>query len=303
MVVGVFLVWFAVGLLAAQPNDVPELQIETVGTRLEMSARLRRPDEGQLRAIVELAGLSDPGAPIRVLVADGHSDAAQSTAAWVAGVAHGPSGTIVLFPERSPRYPHDSLNDVLYHEVAHILIHRAARGRPIPRWFNEGLATIAERAWTAEDRRQLAWALAVGRRLPMAEVDAAFQADYRNVAQAYAVSSAFVRDVLARHGADVPADILATVATGASFEDAFERATGESLGDAEEVFYARVGTWERWIPLVTSPFVLWTGTTFLALLAIWRARVRRGERRRRWDAEDPQVEEPGSVPGGDGPHT
>jgi hypothetical protein len=51
------------------------------------------------------------------------------------------------------------LEAVLCHEVAHILIARAADGRAVPRWFNEGLAVVAERAWHFEDRWQLASAL------------------------------------------------------------------------------------------------------------------------------------------------
>lgn len=300
MVVGASAVCLAL-LLAAQPAG-PVLQIETVGARPDLAARLGRTDDNQLRTLVRLTGLEHPGDPIRVVLADEQSEHARTTVGWAAGVAHGPSGTIVLFPERSPRYPHNSLDDVLHHEVAHILIHRAAQGRPVPRWFNEGLATIAERAWTFEDRRQLAWALAAGRRLPMSEVDTAFQGEYGEVAQAYAVSSAFVRELIDRYGADMPAQVLDSLAAGLSFDEAFERATGDRLAAAEEAFYVQVGTWERWIPLLTSPFVLWTGTTILALVAIWKARARRAERRRRWDAEDPLRAEPTPTEGNDGPY-
>jgi hypothetical protein len=301
MVVAAPAVYFAILLAALQPA-APVLRIETAGTRRDLAARLGAPDEDQLRTLVRLTGLTDPGDPIRVVLADEQSEAARTTARWIAGVAHGASGTIVLFPDRAPRYPHDSLEDVLHHEVAHILIHRAADGQPVPRWLNEGLATVVERAWTSEDRRQLAWALAAGKHLPMSEVDAAFQRDYAEAAQAYAISSAFVRELIERHGADMPSRILANLATRLSFGEAFERATGEPLAEAEEAFYARVGTWERWIPLLTSPFVLWTGTTFLALIAIWRVRVRRGERRRRWDAEEPHDGEASLTHGSDGPH-
>ena len=69
---------------------------------------------------------------------------------WTAGFAIGNDGLIVLFPARSPRYPHDTLEDVLRHEVAHVLIDRAARGQRVPRWFHEGLAIVVERPWRLE---------------------------------------------------------------------------------------------------------------------------------------------------------
>ena len=40
------------------------------------------------------------------------------------------------------------------------------------------------------------------------------------------------------------------------------------------------------IPLVTSPYVLWTAVTLLALYAIWIGRRRRRTRRRKWEEEE-----------------
>ncbi len=194
--------FFALSLLAGAQPRVPELRVDTAESSPEFATRLGAIDQTQLHSIMRLTGLDDPGGPIRVVLAGEYSEAARATPPWIAGLADGSSDTIVLFPSRSPRYPHDSLEAVLHHEVAHILIHRSARRRPVPRWFNEGLATIGERAWTFEDRRQLAWALAAGRRQPMHAVERAFQGDHAEAAQAYALSSAFVRDVIARHGTD-----------------------------------------------------------------------------------------------------
>jgi hypothetical protein len=36
-----------------------------------------------------------------------------------------------------------------------VLITRAAGGRPVPRWFHEGLAMAAERTWGFEDQARL----------------------------------------------------------------------------------------------------------------------------------------------------
>jgi Peptidase MA superfamily len=279
--------------IAAQPRP-PELQFEA-SADAPASAAIGRVDQEHLRTIVRLVGLEDPGGPIRVILAREDTDVARTTPSWIAGVAHGPSDTILLFPSRSPRYPHDSLAAVLHHEIAHVLIHRAAHGQPIPRWFNEGLATVAERAWNFEDRRQLAWALAARSPVSMRDVDAAFQQGPEKAARAYALGSAFIRDVIDRHGIDAPARILRHAGPGTSFDHAFEQAVGESLDDAERVFSVEVTSWERWIPLLTSPFVLWTATTLLALYAMVVFRLRRAEHRRRWEDEADQD----AVPDGD----
>jgi len=286
----------AAGPAAAQPR-APELRVETLeGTPAGES--LGRVDGDHLRTIVRLVGLEDPGHPIRVVLVPEDSPLARGTPSWIAGVAHGPSDTVLLFPSRSPSYPHDSLAAVLHHEIAHILIHRAAGGRHVPRWFNEGLATIAERAWTFEDRRHLAWALATSRPVRLEDLDRAFGEGQGPAARAYALGSAFVRQIIDRHGIDAPAGILRRMALGAPFESAFESTTGMTLPAAERAFSVEVTSWERWIPLVTSPFVLWTATTLLAVWAAFAFRLRRADRRKRWDEEEAGDEDDeGVVPG------
>jgi hypothetical protein len=270
---------------ARQPAP-PALLFETPDSRPVDEPRLRRLDHDRLRTIVQLVGLDDPGAPIRVMLAPEDSELARGTSSWIAGFADGATGTVVLFPSRSLRYPHDSLEAALRHEVAHILIVRAADGHTVPRWFNEGLAVVAERAWDFEDRWQLAWALVSADQVRMDEVNDLFQAGSSGAGRAYALASAFVRHIIETQGSDVPAGIIAAVANGVSFEVAFEQATGHSLADAERRFHVELTSWTRRLPLLTSPFVLWMIVTLLALSAIFVRRRRSAERRRKWAEED-----------------
>jgi len=270
---------------ARQPAP-PMLQFETLDSRPADAPRLHRLDRDRLRAIVQLVGLEGPGPPIRVVLAPEDSELARATPSWIAGFAHGASSRLVLFPSRSVRYPHDSLEAVLRHEVAHILIARAAAGQAVPRWFNEGLAVVAERAWHFEDRRQLAWALVSADDVRMDDVNDLFQAGPSGAGRAYALASAFVRHIINTQGPDVPARILDAVASGIPFGVAFERATGRSLVDTERGFHAELTSWTRWLPLLTSPFVLWTIVALLALCAIYVRRRRSAERRRQWEEED-----------------
>ena len=263
----------------------PALQFETLDSQPADEPRLRRLDREELIAIVQLVGLQDPGPPIHVVLAPEDSELARATSSWIAGFAQGASGTVVLFPSRSLRYPHDSLEAVLRHEVAHILIARAADGRAVPRWFNEGLAVVAEREWHFEDRWRLAWALVSADQVRMDEVNDLLEAGSSSADGGYALASAFVRHIIETQGPDVPARILAAVANGASFEVAFEQATGRSLVDAEGSFHVELTSWTRQIPFLTSPFVLWMIITLLALFAIY-VRYRRSVERRRELAEE-----------------
>ena len=179
------------------------------------------------------------------------------------------AGRVILFPSRSPRYPHDSLEAVLRHEVAHILIARAADGQAVPRWFNEGLAMVAERAWHFEDRRQLAWALVSADRVRMDDVNDLFQAG----------SSGAGRGIRARL---VRSCGTSSTLTGRTCPHEDPRRCGERSGVRTRLragdrplacwcrhsFHAELTSWTRRLPLLTSPVVLWMIVTVLAMYAI-----------------------------------
>src|SRR5256885_2326590 len=138
------------------------------------------------------------------------------------------------------------------HEMAHVLVARAAGGHPLPRWFHEGMAMIAGLSWGLDDRSRLTLALLVDRPVSLADLDQRFAGGQSEVNRAYAVAGSFVRDLFDRYGQDVAARILQGVSRGLSFPDAFRAATGDSLAAAESSFWDRQTFWYRWVPVLTS---------------------------------------------------
>jgi hypothetical protein len=279
-------------LLTAAPvlaQAPPALVIDAPPELSAARARLESYDRSQLAGIVGLVGLSDPGPPIRVVLATDDGELARQVTPWTAGFAVGEASLIVLFPSRSPRYPHDTLEDVLRHEVAHILISRAANSRPVPRWFHEGLAMAVERPWGLEDRSRLASTLLFGPRLTLGGIDALFTGGQGMQARGYSLSAAVVRHIISEHGAAAPAGILRRVADGWGFDQAAASVTGRSIPYFESEFWNRQRTWTMWIPLLASSTVLWLGVIGLAALAVRRRRQRAAAMRKRWDAEEAVV--------------
>ena len=223
------------------------------------------------------------------MLASDSSAWAREVPPWVTGVALG-TGLIVIFPHRAPVYPHGTLEDVLRHELAHVLIARASGGASVPRWFNEGLAMAAERPWGLTDRTRLALGLAFGSPLTLAEVDRLFRGGREEQAQAYAIAGWFVRDLIDEHGAGMPATLLRHLDAATPFDRAYARATGTTLVMAEAEFFRRQRRWTTWFPLLTSTTVLWAGIALLVLIAWRRKRRRRAAMRRRWDAEEAAAE-------------
>ena len=265
---------------------VPELIVEAPPALSAAADRVRGIDPGQLASTMRLVGLTEPGPPIRVILAPEGSGPATLVAPWISGYALSDQGLIVLLPQRVPTYPDSSLDDLVRHEVAHVLIARAAGGRPLPRWFHEGMAMIAGGSWGFEDRSRLTLALLTDRPVSLEELDQRFARGQGEVNRSYAIAGAFVRELFDRYGQEAAPRLLAGVARGLSFDEAFREATGIPLAEAESSFWSRQTFWYRWVPVLTSSVTLWLLITMLALWAIRRRRERDAARRRAWDEEE-----------------
>jgi len=259
----------------APGTRLPEIVVEAPIELAAVAERVRQVDPVKVESLMILVGLTEPGAPIRVVLTPETSEAAQTTPSWVAGLAYGALGTIVLFPERSPSYPHDSLDEVLLHEIAHVFVARAAGFQKVPRWFNEGLAMMGSGKWGLDDRSWLTVAATLDSDTPIGDLDSKFSSSRLEVARAYALSGAFVRDLFQRSRPGLASDILARRASGLSFEEAFRRSLGAPIEGAESAFWRRHSILYRWLPLLTSSFALWLAIVGLTLLASWKKRRRR----------------------------
>lgn len=267
--------------VAPAPHLLVRAPLELAGAAHE----IERLAPAALAPALRLAGLADPGGPIEVVLAPESAPVARSTPPWISGFANESTGVVLLLPARVARYPDRGLEALLQHEVMHVLVFRAARGRPVPRWFDEGLAMAAGRESDLGDRARVALAVLTDDRLPLARIDAAFAGGSDEVAEAYALARDFVGELLRRHGAGAGAAILAGVARGAPFEAAFHAATGRTLADFETAYWRHRTVWDRWVPVVTSSATVWGAITLFALLAFRRRRARDQQIRRRWDEE------------------
>jgi len=281
--VSLLLLFLAQVELSIEP---PELRIEAPAQLAAARTQLESFDRKQLGDVMRLAGLRTPGPPIRVQLAAESSESAEKVPSWIAGFALAASDTVVLFPSRSPSYPDRSLDDVLRHEVAHILIFRASNHQPLPRWFNEGLAMSAEREWKFRDQTRLFYELVSGSRETLDTLDRLFQGTQADQTRAYLLSGALVRGLLKEHGETAAGRILENVARGTSFESAFTNVIGRSPDAAEVEFWETQRVWTSWIPILFSQEVLWMAITILALVAIQRRRRRSAEIEKRWEEEE-----------------
>ncbi|MGH9346059.1 MAG: hypothetical protein ACRD26_02225 [Vicinamibacterales bacterium] len=249
--------------------------------------RLRGIDRENLSAALQAAGLEIPAA-VEVTLVPEDDPMAQGTPRWVVGQAFG-IRSVAIFPQRVTRYPHDSLESVLRHEVVHLALFASAGGRPLPRWFHEGVATSVEAGWGVTDElRLLVAALA---QPTIDDVSELFRSDAQpGTHLAYRLATALITDIRDRHGADVPGRIAARVsaspggsATGQAFLRAFAAETGETPDAAAALAWRSYRNWSRWVPALASASAVWSFILVLAVVAYLARRRRRAHQRSRWE--------------------
>jgi hypothetical protein len=285
---------------AGQPQISPQLQIEAPPELAGIRARLESADSQLLAGLLTLVGLTTPGPPVPIVLAVERSEWAQQTPPWIVGFASDGPEMVVIFPARSPTYPHSTLDDVVRHELAHVLIGRASGHGDVPRWFNEGLAMAAEHGWRFQDQTQLLYHLVLGSAVSLHQIDSMFRGTQRDQTRAYALAGAFVRDLLEQHGSSMAAQIFAQMKDGASFDMAFAAVTRLTPAAAESRFWEQQRIWTNWIPIITESPTLWIAITLLALLAIRSRRKRDAAMKEEWEKEEEgQIQGP-TRDGGDG---
>ena len=131
-----------------------------------------------------------------------------------------------------------------------------AGGREVPRWLDEGIALFIGRPWHLEDRSRLTWAMLWEREMPLSELEGRFNRDRASASRAYAISGAFVHDLVHKRGPDSAAAVLSGISLGLPFPEAFRRAIGVSLEQAEGYFWEYHSIWYRWVPILSSSMLL-----------------------------------------------
>jgi hypothetical protein len=247
------------------------------------AARIRAIDQQRLGDSLARAGLELP-ADVHVTLLDEGDPQARDAPRWIVGRAFG-SRQILIFPARATGYPYDSLESVMQHEVVHLALNARAGGRPLPRWFHEGVATSVESGWSATDHVRLF--VASLRDPEIADVSRLFRSDSQSESTlAYLLAAVLVDDLRGRHGATLPGRVAAHVSRGVPFERAFVLETGETPDGAATRAWVAYRRWTNWLPALTSGSALWALILLLACIAFIAARRRRAQRRREWDEED-----------------
>jgi hypothetical protein len=273
-------------LFSAKAFAIPHLRFHAAPEYRGVANRLAAVSSVKLGELDRFIG-PITGDAIDVTLAGKDSSLAHGVPPWASGYALSERSFVVIFPARNISYPDDSLEETLLHELAHVYVYRAAAGREVPRWFNEGVAVVAGRAWTLEDQARFSYASIYATRIAPGELDQMFLGDASHASRAYAVSDAIVRNLVRERGPGVVRDVMAGLRRGDTFSAAFFQATLTTPERAFEQFWETQGWKHGLLPVLTSSALLWLIVTLIAIAAIRRRRSVRKIGRRAGDEIEP----------------
>jgi hypothetical protein len=170
-------------------------------------------------------GRRTPGPLHLIVVPDGRRLDSLTTGrapAWGAGIALPGSRTILLRADREDLY------GTLRHELAHLALHHAVKGR-VPLWFDEGYASWAAGEWNRLGVLDLNLAVVRGAVPDLRSLDGALRGSATTADAAYALAVSAVTELARRNPSGSLTPLLQRLESGEDFDAAVLATTGLTM--------------------------------------------------------------------------
>jgi hypothetical protein len=177
--------------------------------------------------------------PLRIYIYPAASDLQASLRLtgrdWVGGHAN-PELGVILVTAANARTAATDLRQSIPHELTHLMLYQVTGSSygSLPRWFNEGLATVMEANPDPNEAIILEEALAAGTTIPFAQLCGGFPLDGRQVVLAYAQSTSLLRYIQTGYGNGALNRMVVAFADGADCESVVSRELTISLAQLNQ---------------------------------------------------------------------
>jgi hypothetical protein len=223
----------------------------------------------RLAAVIPVA----PGDPLEIYIYPGSAELRSamllSGRDWVGGSA-APELGVALVTAVNPRTAALDLGRSIPHELTHLLLYQATGlgYENVPRWFEEGLATLMQATQPPDQEQVVREAIASGEALPLAELCHTFPVGESHSGMAYAQSASVMGYMQREYGNHALTAMIRAYSDGADCDSGVRRVLDLSLAeleadwrDASRPLSPLETVWQRaglWIALLGGGFVLMT---------------------------------------------
>lgn len=206
---------------------------------------------------------------------------------YAAGVAYSDLGLVLLSltPVHGGQEPQD-LGEVFRHELAHVALHDALNGQPVPRWFNEGFAVFASGESSYTRMKTLMMSTVGGSLIPLRDLERSFPDDETKAQVAYAEAVDVLRFLVRREDIHRFRTLVSELREGKSLDQAVLDAYAVDLATLELEWRDDASRRYTFMPILLSGTFFWVIALGLAVWA-WRRRKRRDKLTlQRWAREE-----------------
>lgn len=219
-----------------------------------------------------------------------------------------PVPTVVINAEALRTVTPLEFSRTLLHELVHCYLGLRLK-KPLPRWFEEGVAVIASGEAELEDSADVALAVLFNRTIPLREITQHFPSNAERQRLAYRQSASVVRFLMNEQGASL-ATLLAPFLAPDGERRISELWNPLYVEPLEYRWRRSLLSWQSWVVALSRSGLFWLLVVALTFLA-WVVRKRRSAaQRREWEeeeerlyaaldeeeAKEPQVEEDDDAP-------
>jgi predicted metallopeptidase len=122
---------------------------------------------------------------------------------WSAAVAYPSLNLIIMKSPRVMKGGHMDLAKVFKHELTHVAVGRAFRGREeVPRWLDEGLAMYESREWSFSRVSTMTKAVLTDSLIPLSEITTSFPRELARAELAYSQSFYLISFLVSKFGTE-----------------------------------------------------------------------------------------------------
>lgn len=204
---------------------------------------------------------------------------------WGAGVALLEQNRIVI---KSPKYMKTgkSFRELIGHELTHIMLHRAAEGRWLPRWIHEGLAMRVSGEWNIGQDILVARAAWTNNLIHLHRLEGMSVFNGAKANLAYTESYMAVSSLLKGGDPYRLADLLAMYRETNDFLQSFHAVVGTDYSQWIHDWYERTSMQYQFLLFILDWKLFWLALPFFIILLFLLKKRQNAKTKRRWKSEE-----------------
>jgi len=179
-----------------------------------------------------------------------------------------------------------SLNELLGHELGHLMLGRAAENRWLPRWFEEGFCQLVSGEWRLTNDIRITRAVWGSGLIPLKALEHVNQFGGAKASLAYAQSYLAVSSLVQELGIEFIPDFLEKYRESSDVYSAFLNATGYKYTEWDDVWQKKTSKKYKLVLFVFESSFFFPALAILFILLYIMKRYQVWKKKKRWELEE-----------------